>query len=100
MSRLHSLLISSFLVGGFLILNPGSALALSPSDEACVERGGTPTHESPLKGCDEPAVNVGNAPEHSSAQQTDVDTSFSGNDGNKLKLDCSGPPGQQDPRCP
>jgi hypothetical protein len=47
---------------------------------------------------------VGNQPEHSQGQTTTIEetTTGQGNIDNKQEqtIDCSGPPGQQDPACP
>lgn len=92
------------LIGGAWMLSAGGAQAISPSDQNCLDSGGTPTHEPNKKGCDYPdePVNNDNASDKGkeNAQKTSKDETWSGNDKNKFELNCSGPKGKQDPECP
>jgi len=79
---------------------PSAALAASPSQEQCEALGGTFTKQQGQVQCvvQEEPENVGNAPEHSNAQQTTTTTTTTGqgNISNKQeqKETCQGPPGQ------
>jgi hypothetical protein len=79
---------------------PGTALAASPSQEACTACGGVLVNDSGTKICACPEEKVGNQPENSQGQTTQTTTTGQGNLDNKTELNCSGPPGQQDPGCP
>jgi hypothetical protein len=89
---------------GLLAFSP-VAFAVSPSEESCEAQGGTFTKDQGEVRCvTSTEETVGNAPEHSSAQRTTTTTTRTGqgNIENKQQTDlnCSGPPGQQDPACP
>jgi hypothetical protein len=81
------------------------AFAASPSQESCEASGGTFTKEGGDVQCVTSTTdNVGNAPANSNSQTTTTTTTTTGqgNIENKqqTELNCSGPPGQQDPGCP
>jgi hypothetical protein len=83
-----------------VVASSSLALAVSPSEEECVAAGGTFTKEQGEVTCIEEET-VGNAPESSNAQRTTKEESGQGNITPKEgELNCSGPPGQQDPECP
>lgn len=89
-----------FLAFGPVGLGPTTALAASSSERACDLLGGEYVKDGPDATCITPPEPVGNAPEHSNAQRTTLTVKGQGNLGNKTEIDCSGPPGQQDPACP
>jgi hypothetical protein len=97
MNGLRALALATAAVG-LLAFSP-LAFAVSPSESSCEAAGGTFTRESGEVSCvtTEP---VGNAPESSNAQRTTTDEGGQGNLQNKETINCSGPPGQQDPACP
>ena len=83
------------------------ALAVSPSQEECEAAGGTFTKEQGGVQCvitEEEKVSSPNANPNNNAQTTTKDetTTGHGNIENKQQqtINCSGPPGQQDPACP
>ena len=87
-------------VMAFTAFGIGTALAISPSAQECQACGGELINDSGTKICTCEPEKVGNQPEHSQGQETTKTKSGQGNLGNKTELNCSGPPGQQDPECP
>jgi hypothetical protein len=97
MNGLRALALATAAVG-LLAFSP-LAFAVSPSESSCEAAGGTFTRESGEVQC-VTTETVGNAPESSNAQRTTKDEGGQGNLQNKETINCSGPPGQQDPACP
>lgn len=93
MSRIaYALLLA---VAAFLI-NPTGASALSGSERACLDSGGTYVKDGANSICigpEEPVANP-NANPNNNSQTTQTTTTGHGNTGNKTQESCSGPPGQ------
>lgn len=97
----HLLRASIFAALPLLALDPTAALAASPSQTQCEADGGTFDNQSGTKVCVLPPDPVGNSENSGgNSQETQTTTSGQGNLGNKPAINCSGPPGQQDPACP
>jgi hypothetical protein len=77
-----------------LAVGSGSAVAAAPVVEQCEADGGTYVKDGSTAGCVFPPENVGNAPEHSNAQETQTTDTGHGNLNNRPESECTGPPGQ------
>jgi hypothetical protein len=76
-----------------LAVGSGSAVAASDAQRTCEAGGGVYTKTGSTAFCDFGTENVGNAPEHSNAQETSSTETGQGNL-KKSEPVCEGPPGQ------